>query len=131
MQKLDNYSRNLAVLSQANQQDLDNEFVIGGIIDKFCIQFELGWKLFKEILRYEGIAVSASGSPREIIKGMYQVADYINCEMWLKMLKDRNSMAHIYHGEKARKLVNVIIEEYIPEFKKVESVLSEKFKDIE
>ena len=55
----------------------------------------------------------------------------INCEMCLKMLKDRNSMADIYDGEKARKLVNVIIEEYIPEFKKVESVLSEKFKDIE
>ena len=33
MQKLGNYSRNLAVLSQANQQDLDNESVIGGIID--------------------------------------------------------------------------------------------------
>lgn len=131
MQKLDNYSSNLAVLSQADQQDLDNEFVIGGIIDKFCIQFELGWKLFKEILRYEGVAVSASGSPREIIKGMYQVADYIDCELWLRMLKDRNSMAHIYDGEKARKLVNVIIEEYIPEFEKVERVFNEKNKDIE
>ena len=65
------------------------------------------------------------------MRGMYEVADYRNCEMWRKRLKDRNSMAHIYDVEKARKLVNVIIEEYIPEFKKVESVLSEKFKDIE
>ena len=47
MKKFDNYKRNLAVLSRAGEQDLSNEFIIGGIIDKFSLQFELGWKVLK------------------------------------------------------------------------------------
>ena len=42
MKKFDNYKSNLAVLSRAGEQDLTNEFIIGGIIVKFSLQFELG-----------------------------------------------------------------------------------------
>ena len=38
MRKFENYSRNLAVLKTADRQDLSNEFVISGIIDKFFLQ---------------------------------------------------------------------------------------------
>ena len=61
MRKYDNFSSNLAILSQAAEQDLNNEFIIGGIIDKFFVQFELGWKLIKELLKYEGSSVMANG----------------------------------------------------------------------
>lgn len=44
MKKFDNYRKNLDVLRRSDQQDLNNEFIISGIIDKFSIQFELGWK---------------------------------------------------------------------------------------
>ena len=50
MKKFDDYQKNLAVLRRADRQDLSNEFIIGGIIDKFYIQFELGWKVLKELL---------------------------------------------------------------------------------
>ena len=72
MKKFDNYKRNLSVLSRAGEQDLSNEFIIGGIIDKFSLQFELGWKVLKELLRYEGVAIAATGSPREILKAAYR-----------------------------------------------------------
>ena len=49
MKKYDNYVSNLDVLKRADEQKLDNEFVIGGIKDKFCLQFELSWKLLKEL----------------------------------------------------------------------------------
>ena len=55
MKKFDNYSSNLAVLCKAGEEDLNNEFIISGIIDKFFVQFELGWKVLKELLRYEGV----------------------------------------------------------------------------
>ena len=55
MKKFDNYRKNLDVLRRSDQQDLNNEFIISGIIDKFSIQFELGWKVLKELLTYEGI----------------------------------------------------------------------------
>ena len=55
MKKFDNYRKNLDVLRRSDQQDLNNEFIISGIIDKFSVQFELGWKVLKELLTYEGI----------------------------------------------------------------------------
>ena len=49
MKKFDNYSSNLRVLERADKEILSNEFIISGIIDKFSIQFELGWKMLKEL----------------------------------------------------------------------------------
>ena len=78
MKKFDHYCNNMQVLSQADRQDLENEFIIGGIIDKFVIQFELGWKVLKELLRYEGRGEANSGSPREILKTAFVVYDFID-----------------------------------------------------
>lgn len=78
MKRFDNFAANLSVLSRAGQQDLANEFVMSGIIHKFFIQFELGWKVLKGLLRYEGSSAAASGSPREIIKKAYAVYDFID-----------------------------------------------------
>lgn len=43
MKKFDNFSSNLEVLKHAEKEDLNNEFIISGIIDKFFVQFELSW----------------------------------------------------------------------------------------
>lgn len=109
MKKFDNYVSNLRVLERADKEMLDNEFIIRGIIDKFCIQFELGWKLLKELLAYEGSATSATGFPRSIIKEAYSVYPLFDGELWLKMLRERNDMAHIYDGNAAKELVGRII----------------------
>ncbi len=109
MKKFDNYVSNLGVLERADKEMLDNEFIISGIIDKFCIQFELGWKLLKELLAYEGSAASATGFPRSIIKEAYSVYPLFDGELWLKMLRERNDMAHIYDGNAAKELVGRII----------------------
>lgn len=129
MKKLENYVSHLRVLQQANQEDLDNEFIISGIIDKFSIQFEFGWKLLKQLLAYEGSAASATGSPRGIIKEAYAVYPFFDGELWLAMLRDRNSMAHIYDGEAAKALVKRILEEYIPQFVRLENELKQQYGD--
>ncbi len=109
MKKFDNYVSNLRVLERADKEMLDNEFIISGIIDKFCIQFELGWRLLKELLAYEGSVASATGFPRSIIKEAYSVYPLFDGELWLKMLRERNDMAHIYDGNAAKELVGRII----------------------
>lgn len=120
MKKFDNYISNLNVLSNAEKEDLENEFVISGIINKFYIQFQLGWKVLKELLRYEGMNVANTGSPRAIIKGAYSVYDYLDESIWLGMLHARNDMTHIYDGEAAKRLVEQILKYYIPEFQKLQ-----------
>ena len=97
MKKFKNYASNLRVLARADKEDLNNEFVISGVIDKFSVQFELGWKLLKELLAYEGSKASVTGSPRGIIKEAYAVYPFFDGDIWLDMLKDRNDMAHIYN----------------------------------
>ena len=116
MKKFENFVANLEVLKRAKDEDLTNEFVISGIIDKFFLQFELSWKVLKELLSYEGRSVAKSGSPREILKAAYATYDYIDEDIWLEMLRARNDMTHIYNGEAARQMVKVILEKYIPVF---------------
>lgn len=120
MKKFDNYISNLRVLENADKEDLENEFVISGVIDKFFLQFELGWKVLKELLRYEGVSESNTGSPREIIKAAYKVYDYLDEDIWISMLRARNDMTHIYDGNAAKELVEQILSAYIPEFQKLQ-----------
>lgn len=127
MKKYENYSSNLRVLERADKEEMENEFIISGIIDKFSLQFELGWKLLKELLTYEGSKMSVTGSPRGIIKEAFSVYPFFDGELWLKMLGDWNDMAHIYNGAAAKELVSRILIEYIPQFKKLEKELLEYY----
>lgn len=130
MKKFDNYSSALEILRRSKDQDLENEFVRGGIIAKFSLQFELGWKLLKELMKYEGDRVVAIGSPREIIKAVYAHYDWMDEEIWLHMLRDRNDTAHIYDAELAERLVATIIDQYVPEFERMNDNIAERYVDI-
>lgn len=131
MKKFDNFSSNLKILSTAFKENLSNEFIIGGIINKFTLQFELSWKLFKELLAYEGISSYSTGSPREIIKAAYKCYNFIDEDIWLSMMKARNTITHIYDSQQAQIMVQEIITKYIPEFQKIETALIKHYgKDI-
>lgn len=129
MKKFEQYSRHLQVLCRAEQQDMTNEFVVSGIIYKFYIQFEFGWKVLKELLRYEGANQAATGSPREIIKTAYAYFDFIEENIWLEMLRDRNDTTHIYNEEAAQKLVEKILHRYIAVFVTLEQHIRERYEN--
>ena len=129
MKKFDQYSRHLQVLCRAEQEDITNEFIISGIIDKFYIQFELGWKVLKELLRYEVANQAATGSPREIIKTAYAYFDFIEESIWLEMLRDRNDTTHIYNEEAAQQLVEKILHRYIAVFVTLEQHIRERYEN--
>lgn len=130
MKKRDNYVAQLTVLQGAGLEDLSNEFVVSGIINKFALQFELAWKLMKETLAYEGDMAAASGSPREVLKAAFAAYDFIDEDLWLEMLKARNELSHIYDGDAAAKMVNRIIGAYIPQFVAVREGLDELYADV-
>ena len=127
MKKFENYRANLAVLSKAGQEDLNNTFIISGIIDKFSLQFELAWKVLKELLRYEGSSAAGSGSPREILKAAYGTYAFLEEQVWLSMLKDRNDMAHIYDGAAAERMVARILQNYIPAFLSLQKAVETRY----
>ncbi len=123
MRRFDEYCRHLKVLQRAWQEDLSNEF----IVDKFFIQFELGWKVLKNLLSYEGSPVGKTGSPREVIREAYRYFGFMDEEIWLGMLKERNDTAHIYDGEAAQRLAGKIIKEYTGEFEIMRTNIRERY----
>ena len=127
MKKFDNFASHLEVLERSGEQNLDNEFIVSGIIDKFRIQFELGWKLLKELLRHEGVAAGLTGSPRDILKAAYSCFQFIDEPLWLSMLRDRNDTTHIYDEAAARALVRKIIDDYAPEFARLRDAVRAKY----
>lgn len=120
MKKYENFVSNLRTLEKADRQDLENDFVVSGIIDKFSLQFELGWKVMKELLLYEGRTIANTGSPRSIIKAAYSMWDFLDEDVWMEMLAARNNVTHVYDENAARELVEDILTRYIPEFQKME-----------
>jgi len=109
-------------------------FIWCGVISKFCITFDLSYKLAKDILvEYHGITNFAKGSPREILKESYQ-ANIINDEKWLTMLKNRNAIVHEYKDlASVDEWCEIITKEYIPLFKKLlaysQSIVSDNSKE--
>ena len=86
--------------------------------------------MLKELLKYEGKAVGATDSPRAIIKEAYSIYDFLEEEIWLEMLENRNDLAHIYDGGKARELADIIISKYVPEFQKMENAVNGRYGDV-
>lgn len=130
MKKFDNYIKQLEVLKRAYEEDLENPFIISGIIDKFSLQFELGWKTLKELLLYEGEDRAKTGSPREIVRAAYAYFDFLEEDIWLSMLRDRNDTSHIYNEEMARELLHRILETYIPAFVSVKKSIENQFGSV-
>lgn len=130
MKKYENFANQLAVLSDAPNQDLSNEYVKSGITSKFSLQFELGWKLLKRLLAYEGDSAGNNGSPRAVIKAAYQIYDFIDEDAWLGMLADRNQVSHIYDDDLMDELIGRIIGRYIPEFKHLDAGLRARYGEL-
>lgn len=127
MSKYENYRSNLEVLRRAPAQDLTNEFVQSGIIDKFVMQFELAWKLLRRTLELEGRLDAAPDSPRGIIKAAYSTYDFIDEDLWLAMLDDRNAAEHVYDAKIAERLVESILARYIAAFDNLLTSLEETY----
>ena len=130
MKKYENFVSALANLEDAPNQDLNNDFVQSGLINKFNLQFELSWKLLKRLLEYEGATLAASGSPRAILKESYRFYDFIDEAAWLDMLRDRNTNVHIYDNKLAQDLIQRILNVYIPAFCQLRDGLMERYGEL-
>lgn len=130
MKKYEIFASALANLEDAPNQDLSNDFVQSGLINKFNLQFELSWKLLKRLLEYEGATLAASGSPRAILKEAYRFYDFIDEAAWLDMLRDRNTNVHIYDNKLAQDLIQRILNVYIPAFCRLRDGLMGRYGDL-
>ena len=92
---------------------MSDSFVLSGTSAKFCITFDLAWKVTKDILvQYYAMNNFVAGSPREVLKTAFQ-AGLISGDVWMEMLKVRNQLAHDYDGVIIKKYCRRIVSVYI------------------
>ncbi len=132
MKKLDNFTNCLNVLKSADfQLANDNEIYRTGVIAQFNLTFELAWKALQAVLRTHGAQGAETGSPREILQLGYKLGFVDDSAVWLAMLKNRNSSAHIYDEDRIDELLLLIRDSFLPAFSVLEKMLREKLNEAE
>lgn len=117
------YKKALKRLQEALNEE-ETEIVIDGVLHRFEFTFELSWKTMKDCLEYMGI-VNKTGSPRENIQLAFKQGLIDDGEMWINIMLDRNSLAHLYDEDTSREIYDNIKNKYMIEFKKLERKLEE------
>ena len=132
MKKLDNYSNCLAILADADFTLAEtNNIYRTGIIGQFNLTFELAWKALQEIMKMHGVEEASTGSPREILQLGYKIGFLNDPEIWLLMLKKRNTSVHIYNEDEIDELILLIRDSFIPAFKILKETLIKKLDETE
>ncbi|PCI44511.1 MAG: nucleotidyltransferase [Proteobacteria bacterium] len=113
IQRFDNYCRALNQLTRFMEKGELNELEEQGLIKSFEYNFELGWKVLKDLLEYQGITriIGSRDAIREAFKqGL--LSDEQQAQTWMDMIKSRNLAAHAYDEEKMRAIIHDIQQRY-------------------
>lgn len=108
-----------------------NDIYRTGIIGQFNLTFELAWKALQEIMRMHSVEGASTGSPREILQLGYKIGFINDSEVWLLMLKKRNTSVHIYNENEIDEMIMLIRDSFIPAFLVLKDVLVKKLKEAE
>ena len=132
MKKLDNFSNCLTVLKNADFKMADNnEIYRTGVIGQFNLTFELAWKALQQVMKQHRVSNAQTCSPREILQLGYKLGFVDDAQVWLLMLKKRNTSVHIYNQEEIDEMLLLIRDSFIPAFLELERTLKKKLQEAE
>lgn len=123
--KRENYKKALGRLKEGiSHYDEENDLLRDGLIQRFEFTFELAWKTLKTVFEDEGLI--GLNSPKTVLREAF-VAKLIKDEdLWLDMLNDRNTTAHIYNEKLAIKICNNVKDKYIEVFERLSEAIDER-----
>lgn len=131
-QRFSNFVKALDKLSQAveyvknnisdenkagNQNELEevlDEIVKEGLIQRFEYTHELAWNVMKDYAAYQGI--TGIGGSRDAAREAFQLQLVSDGHVWMDMINSRNQTTHTYNEETADEIYNKIMNEYYPAF---------------
>ena len=113
--KLTNFHNAMSRLKEGVQKwDEADDLARDGLIQRFEFTFELAWKTLKTCFEEEGLI--GLNSPKTVLREAYAAGLLKSEELWLAMLQDRNSTAHIYSEQVAVQICRRIQERYLDAF---------------
>jgi len=116
---VDAVSRLQEALCQQKHPGIVGEMMRDAIIQRFEFTLEIAWKYMRFVLLDEGILREDVQSPKKTVRSAYTNGLIEDGDIWLGMIRYRNSLSHTYDETTAIALEKKIKDEYIHEFKKL------------
>ena len=82
-------------------------------------------------MRMHSVEGASTGSPREILQLGYKIGFINDSEVWLLMLKKRNTSVHIYNEAEIDEMIMLIHDSFIPAFTVLRDTLVKKLDEAE
>ena len=121
------FCKSLKNLEKSRHADPNADFVLEGTVLNFNLTFDIAWKVMKDILvKQLGITDFAIGSPRAVLQAAF-TNGLIRDDVWMKMLKTRNLLAHDYDGTIAERKFDIIISGYYDAFTEFKNTVTKYY----
>lgn len=114
-------------IENGEDDEVLNEMIKEGLIQRFEYTHELAWKVMKDYAEYQGN--SLVGGSRDAIREALQLKLLTNGDVWMDMIKSRNKTSHAYNEETANEIYTKIINEYFPAFNEFRIIMEGKRSD--
>ena len=137
IQRFSNYKKALEKLQQSieyiredyqNEEDnLDevlNEMMKEGLIQRFEYTHELAWNVMKDYAYYQGN--TEIGGSRDATREAFKMNLIKNEHLWMEMIQNRNRTSHTYDKETAEEIYAAIINQYYDAFEDFKKTMQEK-----
>lgn len=119
-QRFENYDKAIGRLQEALTaigKEPGNHLYEMATIQAFEFTIELGWKMLKDYLKFQG--VKEVTLPRDVVRQAFQVQLITDGQTWIEMLEARNKTSHTYDDAQAAKIVQRIQQDFYPALKQV------------
>jgi nucleotidyltransferase substrate binding protein (TIGR01987 family) len=123
-QSVDYIHKNFEVENDNIEDEILDEMVKEGLIQRFEYTHELAWNVMKDYAEYQGN--STIGGSRDASREALQLKIISNGEIWMDMIQSRNKTSHTYNEETANEIYSKILKEYYPVFAEFRNTMEEK-----
>jgi nucleotidyltransferase substrate binding protein (TIGR01987 family) len=130
LQRFNNFNKAFSQLSDAvqlaEQREL-SKLEEQGLLQAFEYTHELAWNTLKDFLENRGVQ-NMYGS-RDATREAFKAGLIENGETWMDMVNSRNLTTHTYDEITARKIADIIVQQYFSEFKDLHARLTELMEE--
>lgn len=137
LQRFSNYNKALKKLTEAvafvknkidedfaNTEEILDEILKEGLIQRFEYTHELAWNVMKDFLSEVG-EIKIYGS-KDATREAFTAELIENGDVWMEMIKSRNKTSHTYNETTADEIFAKILYEYHSEFIRFQQKMEEK-----
>ena len=122
-----NYLHDENKLDVEDLEEVVEELIKEGLIQRFEYTHELAWNVMKDYAFFQGN--STIGGSRDATREAFKLHIIENADTWMDMIQSRNKTSHTYNEEIANEIFSKIINDYFTLFLGFQKIMEEKRSD--